>query len=324
MHFSIFEDKDKKNVINLFEKVFKKKITEEFWQWRYGVFGKPIAGLLWNDKQLVGHYMLSPIPVKINDKVENALLAMSVMIDPDYQGNGIYFGPLAKFTYNYAIEKGYHLIFAFPNEKSYKIHFGPLGWTDFGRIIEYKKQIKNLPKSKNFSEYKVEQLNFFNSEIDKIWNQYQNDYKIITPRTSDFLNWRFLKHPKIPYENYLSYDYFIYIIKKNQESVAYFVVKKFGQEKCHIVDYFGLLNEEIIKIILFTGESICIENNIDFLSFWVNSEKIRSKHGVFITNNGYVEDHSHCFFGCKQLNQLNLSSEQNQNWFVTMADSDVY
>ncbi len=324
MYFSIFKNEDKKNVIDLFEKVFKKKITEEFWQWRYGIFGEPIAGLLWNENQLIGHYLLSPIPIKINDKIENALLAMSVMIDPDYQGSGVYFGSLAKFTYNIASKKGYHLIFAFPNEKSHRIYSGPLEWNDFGRITEFKKYLKKFQTSKNFSEYKVEQLNFFNDEIDVIWNKYKDHYDVITPRTSNFLNWRFLKHPKIPYENYLSYDYFSYIIKKNQEPVAYFIIKKFGQEKCHIVDYFGLLNKKVIEIILSTGESICIENNIDFLSFWINSEKIKSQYGNFITLKGYMKENSHCFFGCKQLNQLSLSSEQNKNWFVTMADSDVF
>ena len=147
MHFSLFQNQEKKIVMDLFEKVFKKKINEEFWKWRYAAFGKPIAGLLWDEKKLVGHYMLSPIPMKIDDHMENALLAMSVMIDPDYHGKGIYFGPLAKFTYDAAINEGYNMIFAFPNEKSYKIHFGPLGWNDFGRIREYKKQIisKNIP-----------------------------------------------------------------------------------------------------------------------------------------------------------------------------------
>lgn len=324
MHFSLFQNQEKKNVMDLFEKVFKKKITEEFWKWRYNVFGKPIVGLLWDEKKLIGHYMLSPIPMKINDHLENALLAMSVMIDPDYQGKGIYFGPLAKFTYNNAIKEGYNLLFAFPNEKSYKIHFGPLGWKDFGRITEYKKQITKVHSFKEFSEYKVEPLKKFNDEINKIWNKYQNEYHIITPRTSDFLNWRFLKHPKFPYENYQSYEYFPFIIKRNMEPVAYFVIKKFGQEKCHVVDYFGLLNKEVIITILFTGESICIENDINFFSFWENSEKIRTECQTIIIKNGYLEDKSHCFFGCKQLNTFDSLYEQKQNWFVTMADSDIF
>ena len=159
--------------MDLFQKVFKKKISEEFWKWRYGVFGKPIAGLLWDEKKLVGHYMLSPIPMKIDDDIENALLAMSVMIDPDYQGKGIYFGPLAKFTYDNASKEGYRLLFAFPNEKSYKIHFGPLGWNDFGRIKEYKKHITPKNRLQEFSEYKVKPLKIFGNEIDEIWNKYK-------------------------------------------------------------------------------------------------------------------------------------------------------
>ena len=38
----------------------------------------------------------------------------------------------------------------------------------------------------------------------------------------------------------------------------------------------------------------------------------------------HVEENSHCFFGYKQLNQFSLSPKQNENWFVTMADSDVF
>ena len=310
--------------MDLFQKVFKKKISEEFWKWRYGVFGKPIAGLLWDEKKLVGHYMLSPIPMKIDEHIENALLAMSVMIDPDYQGKGIYFGPLAKFTYDAAIKEGYNLIFAFPNEKSYKIHFGPLGWNDFGRVREYKKQITTENSFTASSEYHVESLKKFGKETNEIWNKHKNEYSVITPRTSDFLNWRFFTHPKFPYENYHSYDYFSFIIKKNMEPVAYFVIKKFGQEKCHVVDYFGLLNKEVISTILFTGESICIKNDIQFLSFWENSEKIREDFQTITMKNGYLEDKSHCFFGCKQLNTPNSLCEQKQNWFVTMADSDVF
>ena len=324
MHFSLFQNQDTNHVMDLFQKVFKRKISEEFWKWRYGVFGKPIAGLLWDEKKLVGHYMLSPIPMKIDEHIENALLAMSVMIDPDYQEKGIYFGPLAKYTYDNAVKEKYNLIFAFPNEKSYKIHFGPLGWNDFGRIKEYKKHITTKNRLQEFLEYKVESLKIFGNEIDEIWNKHKNEQHIIIPRTSDFLNWRFLAHPKFPYENYYSYDYFPFIIKKNMEPVAYFVIKKFGQEKCHVVDYFGLLNKEVINNILFTGESICIKNEINLLSFWENSEKNRMDFQTIAIQNGYLEDKSHCFFGCKQLNTPNSLYEQKQNWFVTMADSDIF
>ena len=87
MHFSNFQNQDKNHVINLFEKVFEKKITEEFWNWRYGMspFGKPIESLLWAENKLIGYYMINPLPMKINDHLENILLSMSMMIHPDYQ-----------------------------------------------------------------------------------------------------------------------------------------------------------------------------------------------------------------------------------------------
>ena len=326
MHFSNFQNQDKNHVINLFEKVFKKKITEEFWNWRYGMspFGKPIESLLWAENKLVGYYMINPLPMKINDHLENILLSMSMMIHPDYQGLGIQVAALAKFTFENAIQKGYNLILAFPNELSYKLHFGVLGWKDFGRITEYKKQINTAPNFINSTNYTVEMLKEFNHETDLIWNKYKNEHQILIQRTSDFLNWRFIKHPKTPYENHPSYEYIPFIIRNGTEPVAYFVIKKFGQEKCHVVDYFGLLDNEVITIILSTAESICIENDIHFLSFWENSEMNQTTLKAISTKNGYLADNSHCFFGCKQLTTNNMLYEQKKNFFVTMADSDVF
>ena len=326
MHFSNFENQDKNNVINLFEKVFEKKITQEFWDWRYGMspFGNPIQSLLWNENELVGFYMINPLPMKIQDRIENVLLSMSMMIHPNYQGLGIHIASLAKFTFENAIKQGYNLIMSFPNELSYKLHFGILGWKDFGRIIEYKKQINTQPNSIEFSNYTVEKIKKFDNETNLIWNKYQNEHQIMIQRTSDFLNWRFILHPKTPYENYPSYEYIPFIIKKNSEPIAYFVIKKFGQEKCHIVDYFGMLDNEVIRIILLTTESFCYENNIPFLSFWENSKINQTNLKTISTKNGYSQDVSHGFFGCKQLSSNNILYEEKNNFFITMADSDVF
>jgi len=326
LHFSNFKNKDKNLVINLFEKVFRKKITEEFWNWRYdsSPFGKSIQSLLWNKNELIGFYMINPLPMKINDRLENVLLSMSMMIHPDYQGLGRHVSALAKFTFENAIQQGYNLILSFPNELSYKLHFGILDWKNFGRIIEYKKQISIPATHENNQNYSVNKLKKFNHEIDFIWNKHKNDYPIMIQRTSDFLNWRFILHPKIPYENYPSYEYIPFIISKDDEPIAYFVIKKFGQEKCHIADYFGQLDNEVITIILSTAESFCIKNGINFLSFWENSKNNQTIFKTISIKNGFLEDHSHCFFGCKQLTSNNMLYEEKNNFFVTMADSDVF
>ena len=312
--------------MNLFEKVFEKKITEDFWNWRYGMspFGKPIESLLWNENELIGFYMINPLPMKINDRLENVLLSMSMMIHPDYQGLGIHVTALAKFTFENAIKQGYNLILSFPNELSYKLHFGILGWKDFGRITEYKKQINTTTVIPNPANYTVDMIKEFNHETDHIWNKHKDEHQIMIQRTSNFLNWRFVLHPKTPYENYPSYEYIPFIIRKDTEPIAYFVIKKFGQEKCHIVDYFGQLDDEVITIILSTAESICIKNNINLLSFWENSKNNHTTFKTISTKNGFLKDHSHCFFGCKQLTSNNMVYEQKNNFFVTMADSDVF
>ncbi|MCH7561818.1 MAG: hypothetical protein IIC67_10730, partial [Thaumarchaeota archaeon] len=138
--------------------------------------------------------------------------------------------------------------------------------------------------------------------------------KIITPRTSKYLNWRFFEHP----EN----KYHCYKITQNDHLVGYFVLKKY-QNKCHIVDYLTEDNEDFYNGILKQAISFCNHNKLDKLTLWSNKTLDFHK---YLQKNGFSEYPMENYFIIKTLSSAEEFKEilNYNNWYMTMSDSDVF
>lgn len=323
MRFREYREDDFESVLKLFRNVFNKKITKEYWNWRYEVFGKPIRFVATDKRKIVGFYIVHPIPIKINDIISKAIFSMTVMTDPRFRGKGI-FPKLAELIYQHAINEGYKLAIGFPNINSSKIHFEKLGWQNFGKMEEFEKIITSRIFQSKYDEYQIEKLDEINEEIDKIWNENKNEFKFIIPRDTKYIKWRYVTHPLEKYQDYPNFKYEIFIIKKNKQSIAYFILKKFGNEKIHLIDFFGKLNEEVFRIILNHAELFCKKNKISKLTFWCNFS-INTKFKNILNKLDFVSKPSDVYFGVKILN-FEFQSEllDKTNWFITMGDSDVF
>ena len=86
-----YEEGDKEKVIDLYEKIYDLGFTNEFWDWRFNKFGKPIRYLMWDNDKLVGHYVLHPIPMKLENELTLGLQSMSILTHRLYQNKGIIF-----------------------------------------------------------------------------------------------------------------------------------------------------------------------------------------------------------------------------------------
>ena len=58
-----YQEGDESQIIYLFEKVYKKQITLDWWKWRYlrNPSDKPQIALAFSGDQLVSHYAVSPV-----------------------------------------------------------------------------------------------------------------------------------------------------------------------------------------------------------------------------------------------------------------------
>jgi len=103
------------------------------------------------------------------------------------------------------------------------------------------------------------------------------------------------------------------------------VLKKFGSEKGHLVDYFGLLNDEIMEIIIRYAISFCLKNKLSILSFLSNyitaGKSVLEMHEKL----GFIPMQKDTHFGIRLLQMNDEESITDKNrWFVNMCDSDVY
>jgi len=319
-----YEKKYEKKVLDLFETVFTKKISENYWSWRLNEFGDSIRYIMIEEEKVIGHYVVHPIPLEIFGKKTKALFSMSVMTHPEFRGKGV-FSLLATEVYKKAISLGYEIIFGFPNVNSASIHFDKLKWKNHGKITEYVKNIqtdnvKNIQTDnvKNI-EYDIVETEPNNQMIEEIWNKNKEKFPIIVPRTSAYIKWRFFSQLNQSSENNSFYK--LFIVKKNNIPKAYFILKYFNSEKVHIVEFFGDITGEVFYSIINYASEFSKKIKIKYLSFWLG--KIKNKEIENICNNfGFIKCESTAYFGIKNL--IPNNSVNANNWHLTMSDSDIF
>jgi len=323
LKIQLYSANSSKKILDLFEKTFSRKLTNEFWNWRCDAFGNSIRVVALEDNQPIGHISGEVMPMKFDNIEEKALFLMTMMIHPNFQGKGIS-QKVLEFIYNEAKNQNFKFAYGFSNEKAAQVHFKKTPMQNIGKIIEQKKQISDHNFIDTGNNLVIEEIFEFDTKIDQIWESNKNKYRCIVPRTSTYLSWRFKNYPQKMYENYPLTTYFYYIITKDNIPLTYFILKKFGNDKGHLVDYFGLLNDEIFEKILNFSLTFCLKSNLTEFSFW--TPFIIQKNFSHIFQKYKFEKHiSNTYFGITILDQNmnNLLTEKN-NWFFTMSDSDVF
>jgi len=271
-----------------------------------------------NKKKVVGHYVVHPIPLEMFGEKTKALFSMSVMTHPEFQGRGI-FTSLATEVYKKAISLGYEMLFGFPNANSASIHFNKLGWENNGKIIEYFKKTQAEDVKKNTCD--IVEVKSDDKRIDLIWDENKKKYPIIVPRTSAYLKWRFFSQLEQSSTNNSNSFYKLFIVIKNKLPKAYFILKFFNSEKSHIVDMFGDEDREILHSILNFALEFSKEQKSKYLSFWTGKIQ-NSEIQKICKDEGFLKGESSSYFGTKNL--LSKKNVNQNDWHVTMSDSDIF
>jgi predicted acetyltransferase len=312
---------DEIEILNLFEKVFGKKMVLDFWKWRFveNPFGRGMINLLFDNNLLIGHYAVIPMGVQVKNNLIQAVFAMTTMTHPDYQRQGI-FSYLAGETYREAAKRGFKFVYGFPNKNA---HYGlvkKLDWKDLGRITFFYKELRKDLLTSISQNGNVYEIKNFDNTVDLLWNKIKKNYCVIVPRTKDFLNWRFIKNPDTNYK--------IYSIKDKEKMLGYVVLKLYKRENeeiGHIVDILGG-NDSIIEKLLQVSYNYFFGNNIKKILCWIQDSYSPS---ALMKKEGFIRKDfdAETYFGVKILSEKDNSLKEVEcfnNWYLTMGDSDVF
>lgn len=309
---------DEKHILSLFEIVFGKPMKPEYWKWRFNdnPAGKHMIKLMWEGEQLIGHYAVSPVFLKIGMSKMLSTLSMTTMTHPSFGGLGI-FGQLANALYDDLENKmNVKAIWGYPNNNSHYGFIKNLKWLDLGQQLHL---IIKAEKIKPALDPDINMFEDFSSIHGEAISKATDQFQVAVVRDESYLNWRYRDNPTS------TYDKFEY--KQNNEVLGFMVVKKYPSSiNKEIYDLYiteigfpkenGLLLSTFLKhIVAYYGQPEAIINT--WISLFDNRFSLFEKAG-------FEPGGKSTFVGVRTNPEFRDILSDFRNWYFSYGDSDVY
>lgn len=290
----------------LFKATFEREIHPNYLMWRY--LQNPLEDLLVavaiENNEIVANYSASPCNISFDGQTYKTALSMTTMTHPKFNGRGL-FPKLAELLYSEMTERGYSLIWGFPNNNSHGIFNSKLGWVDIYENPTFK---LDLYKTKEILIDTIYSFEFDNS-FENI-KTYQSKGNIQVQKNQKYYRWRYTNNP-------IS-EYFNYSLKYSDEYKANIVYKNF-EDSVDIVEINGESDE--FKLILLQKMIVELKNQGKrYINCWLNLSN--NLHSSF-ERIGFYNTSPITYFGGKNLGG-NLEIDNYKLWNISMGDSDVY
>ncbi|MGV8995277.1 MAG: GNAT family N-acetyltransferase [Flavobacterium sp.] len=316
MELRDYKEGDEHLIIELFELVFKQKMSLNQWLWRFrqNPAGKHMIKLMWEGEQLIGHYAVSPVIMMVDGVETLTAHSLTTMTHPDFGGRGI-FKALSLALYDDLENKlGCKAIWGYPNNNS---HFGfikSLGWSNIAVIHTLGMEANQLKINENIINSKVFE-NFSSDHSEFVQSKLAENFPVYIDRSQAYLNWRFVEKPAVAYKKFEF---------EHQGKKGVIVTKVYPSNQpnkfdlniveCFMDDYSNLHNciDFIIK-----------EYALEFarITVWRN---LFDKDHLEFEKNGFVPVAPQTYLGARIHSRMPASFENYKNWYVAMGDSDVF
>lgn len=295
---------------DLFFQTFGRHIHPDYLDWRYINNGQP--NLFFNvhfDKDIpVSSYSIFPVDLLAEGKTYKTSLSMTTMTHPSARGKGL-ISLLANELYSYAARSGIITVWGFPNSNFHGVAQYKLGWSDIYEVptmyFDYNKAI-----SKTFdSDGSIDRDDSFGLK----YGNPPHDQLIRVNRTSNYLKWRYLQNPLNNYRNY--------VILEGEQVHSYIITKNYDNG-VDLVDIQVATIEEAYSLI---SHIISENQNTEkrYIYCWAPTHHFI--HGV-LERLGFLNSAPITYFAGRELISNSAPPEwlNYRNWYLQMADSDVY
>lgn len=349
-----YKDGDEEGILNLYKGVFKVERELEYWKWLYLKKPEtyPIIALAEDDSKIIGQCTL--LPTEIDIKGERVLAGHSIdtMVDSDYREKGLH-KILAEKTYDIAKDKDIKIRIGFPNNAAITGLLGSIGATLTTGIPLYMNiykldnfltsvfkirplaKVLSLPgtllmkilyRDKNHKpekNYEIKEIIEFNEEFNDLSDLVSQDNKIMTSRTSSFLNWRIKDHPSIDYMTkaaYLDNKLMGYIIMKIEDRrLKANVNSRLGS----IVDLIAI-DSDVATALNQEAKKYFKDKDVDFAAMWATES---FKYKDVFSQSGFHKSKSTIPFVVKDLTEDERFKDiigNESEWYLMPIESDFY
>ena len=223
-------------------------LSEEIWRYKHidNPFGKSIVLVAEEDQNIIGVRAFMRWKWQSQEKVYSALRAVDTATHPQHQGKGI-FKKLTLKAVEVAKDGGEAFIFNTPNEKS-RSGYLKMGWKSVGKIkVGLRPAFHGVWRFKNKNNYSIRKGSS-GKELDDLcqcWNsKLEAEDTLYTPKSSDFLSWRYEANPLQKYE----------VVSSGKFYLAGYVKKRKGLKELRIAESIydkaeAGVQEEVIRMV---------------------------------------------------------------------------
>lgn len=310
-----FRDGDQHAILEMFERVFHRTMSLSYWEWRFRncPYGPSVIRLAWHGDSLVGHYAVATSRLAIRGAEVPAVLSMTTMTDSRYLHLGI-MQRLGEEAYEECRGRGIMAVYGFPNHNSFPGFIKRLGWRDMGRVYQHTTEAHRLSGGMPPG---IELVEEFPEDVGSLHERRRRSFAVTTPRTREFLQWRFVDEPLN--------DYPILVLRANGELRGCAVLKLYDAPdgtRGHIVDMLTTEDEQAVEALLRGAAAHLLSLGAQTVSLWsVGDPSLEAA----LDGLGFGElDGTEAIFGCRALDVAAEAIYEPGAWHLTMADSDVF
>ena len=311
-----YESGDEIRILELFETVFGRKMSLEYWKWRFedNPAGKHMIKLMWDGETLAGHYAVSPVVVRIDDRKHLTALSMTTMTHPDYFRMGI-FGKLANALYDdLEQQRNVRMIWGFPNNNSHYGFVKNLDWLDVGVVHMLGTDVSNR-KPRSARVFKV--ADAFEDDHFSLLQKVSGNFALSVVRDRAYFDWRYLEQPTQRYSIFECRDgglggfavAKLFKTGENPDTYEIFIME------LGFAENFELLPDLIDDMIDFYAKPVGKVN------IWTSLWDPRYR---WLEKAGFVPGGRTSYLGARPSAALRHTASDFRNWFFSFGDSDVY
>jgi hypothetical protein len=298
-------------------------------------------------KTIVGTYGALQVPLRVNDSVYDLCWWVSGIVLPEYRNQGIgknfikisldKFDVCGGLGFNQNVRRNYVRFglkqFGFKTLRRFALFINIDSYLLIReKFREEMKRLLLISKDSRKIDYPIENLKSFTNSVIRCFDGMKHHVKVNTHRTPEYLNWRYIKNPKIQYECSAVLDdrkYKAYVVSRHER---FYPTKLFATR---IIDLIG--EPEYASDLIAHEINKALQRNDAFLDFSFTGnfyEKILEHHGfseilgdhygalpLVSTPMEYRENEEFICLGSKRFPSLFDDIEFNDLYF-TRGDSD--
>jgi len=198
-----FQENDEKKVLELWKLTFDQEMNQALWRWKYFDNPYPQALLLCEseNEEILALYGGIPFKGSRNGKAVVIVQLMDIMSHPDFRGKGLFARTGKAFFEIFCNKNSAEILYGFPGKFHFELGKRILGYAPLENRVTYLKgDTSVLASKKPPSLLSIKQIENPGEQFDRLWEKCSIDYPYAVVRRSEFLRWRFCRHPEKKYE----------------------------------------------------------------------------------------------------------------------------